>query len=261
MLVKSPKYRKPLHSNQIRLLNIIFKFRFVSVPLLAKYLSKDKSTIYEQLLTLSSQGYIRKNYDSSYQLPPRPASYALATKGIKFLRDNTDLSQTALRNMSKNGAASAALVERSLTTMSLCHQLTQQYPYKFDIYTKSEMSAVDELIRPLPDLMLRRRRNHPTKPEEYLLELLEPSVMSWLLRKRIRAHQELAEASEFQYPNVLLVATNDSTERRIMHILENCYDDFEFYATTIDRLATDDTAIWRQAFEDDEVDRPVFKNL
>ena len=225
------------------------------------YLSKDKSTIYEQLLTLSSQGYIGKNYDKTYRLPPRPATYCLAATGITYLRNQTDLSQTALRNMSKNRAASAALVKRSLTTMALCHQLTQQYPDTFDIYTKSEMAAVDELIRPLPDLMLKRRRNHHTKPEKYLLELLEPSVMSWLLRKRIRAHQEVAEASEYQYPNVLLVASNDSTERRIQRILENCDDDFDFYTTTAARLATDDTKIWRKAFEDDEDDRPILKGL
>lgn len=233
MLVKNPKYRKALNSNQIRLLKIAYKFRFVSVPLLSEYLEKDKSTVYEQLLVLLSQEYITKDYDSSYRLPPRPATYSLANKGIKFLRDTTDLSRTTLRNMYKNKTASEPLIERSLSTMEVVLKLRKQYPDKFDIFTKSEMSQYEAFIRPLPDLYLRRRRKQTSKQHAYLLELLEPSVASWILRKRIQAYQDHFDESEIDnYPCVLFVATNDSTEQRIRRMLEDSYLDFELYTTT-----------------------------
>ena len=36
----------------------------------------------------------------------------------------------------------------------------------FDVYTKFEMSAGGELIRRLADLWLKKRRNHPTQPQQ-----------------------------------------------------------------------------------------------
>ena len=262
MLVKNPSHRKSLNSNQVKLLSIIFKFRFVTVPLLAEYVGKDKSTIYEQLLTLSSQNLIAKNYDSSYRLPPRAATYCLAAKGIKYLRENTKYDHKALRNMFKNGAASDPLVERSLTTMALCHQLKRQYPDTFDIFAKSEMSAAEKFIRPLPDLWLRRKRPHATKPQQYFLEILEPSVMRWIVTKRIRAHETHAEENdEYQYPHVLLIAGNDSTERRVQRILSGCYDDFEFWTTTAKRLASGETKIWWQPDEINDDDKPILLEL
>lgn len=262
MLVKNPSHRKALNSNQVRLLKVIFKFRFVSVPLLAEYLSKDKSTIYEQLLVLSSQNYITKSYDSSYRLPPRPATYAHAAKGIKYLRDNTDLSQTALRNMYKNKTASEALVVQSLSNLKLCLQLRHQYPEIFTIYTKSELTQYDKFLRPLPDLYLQRKNREQDKPNAYLIEFIEAGTFSWILRNRIRTHQDWSDEDYWkQYPYVLFICGNDSTEHRIQRMLENNFSDFEFYTTTTERLATSTTKVWRQVFEDDEDDRPILKGL
>ena len=261
MLVKNPKYRKALNNNQIRLLKLVFTFRFVTVPLLAEYLGKDKSTIYEQLLTLVSQEYITKNYDSSYRLPPRPAMYHLAAKGIKYLRDTTDLSQTALRNQHKNRAASEQLVQQSLQTFTVGNQLQRQYPNQFDLFTKSQLSTVDGFVRPLPDLYLQRTHQSQAKPNSYELELLVPSIPSWLLRKRIRAHCELSDEVHYQYPHVLFVCTNDSTESRLQRMLGNVFQGFEFWTMTTERLMNGKLDIWHEKYCEDEDYQPIFKSL
>ncbi len=241
---------------------IVFKFRFISVPLLSEYLGKDKSTIYEQLLVLASQEYIAKSYDSSYRLPPRPATYALAAKGIKYLRDNTELSQTALRNMYKNKTASEALVVHSLDVFKLWLQFRRQYPDTFDICTKSELSQSDQFLRPLSDLWLRRKKKHEDEPDSYLVECMDAGTLSWILRKRIQAHRDFCDEQDGDvYPYVLFICGNDSTERRIQRMLENTFGEFEFYTTTVERLATDTRKIWRQVFEEDEGGRPILKDL
>lgn len=262
MLVKNPSHRKALNSNQVRLLKVIFKFRFVSVLLLSEYLDKNKSTIYEQLLVLSSQNYISKSYNSSYRLPPRPATYALAAKGIKYLRDTTDLSQTALRNMYKNRTASDTLVVQSLRNLKLCLQLQTQYPGTFSIYTKSELTEYDKFLRPLPDLYLQRKNRQQNKPNGYLVEFIDSSTFSWMLRKRIQAHQDWCDEKHWkEYPHVLFLCGNDSTEHRIQRILENTFGDFEFYTTTTERLANETTKIWRQVFEEDDDGEWIYKGL
>jgi hypothetical protein len=262
VLIKNPSHRKNINPNQIKLLTALFKFRFISIPLLANYLHKDKSTIYEQLLTLTSQDYIQRKYDKTYRLPLKPAAYFLTAKGIAYLRSDPRFSKTALKNMYKNKQASEPLIERCLTTMALYNKLTTDYPETFDIFTRSEMSAVDCFLRPLPDIWLRRTLKHHTKPQHYLVEILEPSVMSWIIRKRIQAHEDFAaEDAETQYPQVLLIAGNDSTEQRIHDILANWFGDVEFWTTTALRLASGKTKIWRAVFEDDEQDQPILRQL
>lgn len=210
MFVRHPKYRKQLSDKQSRILELVFKFRFVSVPLLAECLTKDKSTVYEQLVGLSEQGYLVKTYDRSYRLQLRPATYALAAKGIKYLRDSTNgqLSDTALRNMYKNKTVSEPLVVHSLDICKLWLQLNTQYPDAFDIFTKSELTKLEQFIRPLPDLYLQRKHNRSTKPN-YCLETIEAGTMTWLLKKRLQAHAQWLEEHEDtwgdQYPTLLFV--------------------------------------------------------
>jgi hypothetical protein len=213
-------------------------------------------------LVLTSQKYISKSYDSSYRLPPKPATYALAKKGIRYLREATDLSQTALRNMYKNGTASEPLVEHSLEIFKLCIQLQRQYADQFDIFTKSELSKYDQFLRPLSDLWLRRKKPTDDMPDSYLIEFIEAGTMSWIIRKRIQAHQDFFdEQDEEDYPYVLLIAGNNSTERRTQLLLENVFADFEFWTTTTERLAVSSLEIWKEVFEDDEDDAPILRRL
>jgi hypothetical protein len=165
--------------------------------------------------------------------------------------------------MYRNKAASEQLVEQSLKNFKLCNQLQRQYPDTFDIYSKTELVQFDDdFLRPLCDLWLKRTKQQEDKPNEYQVEFIEAGAFSWLLRKRIVAHQDFFDESDEEvYPYILFVTGNDSTERRIQRMLENCFADFEFWTTTVERLESGETKIWRQVFEDDEEDKPILKRL
>jgi len=252
VLVKNPKYRKQISKSQLRLLLIIFKFRFVSTDCLGSYFKKDKSTIYERLLVLLQQGYIRKSYDSTYRIRQRPAIYSLSTKGIKYLRKNDSrVSENALRNMYKNKPASIELIDHSLDVFKLYMKINNQYLGIFDIFTRSELSAFDDFIRPLPDLYLRRSSKKSTKPT-YQLETIEAGTMTWIIRKRLRAHQDFYEDSDLwnnDYPALLLICGNNNTEKRIQRIAINSFFDFEIYTVTRDRLSTDTKEVWLKEYD------------
>ena len=252
MLVKNPKYRKQISKSQLRLLLIIFKFRFVSTDCLGSYFKKDKSTIYERLLVLLQQGYIRKSYDSTYRIRQRPAIYSLSTKGIKYLRKNDSrVSENALRNMYKNKPASIELIDHSLDILKLYIKINNQYLGILDIFTKSEISAFNDFIRPLPDLFLRRSSKKSAKPS-YQLETIEAGTMTWIIRKRLIAHQEFYEDSEAwqnNYLTLLLLCENNSTERRIQKIVMNSFFDFDVLTTTRERLNTDAKKIWLKEYD------------
>lgn len=259
VLDKVPKYRKSISKSQLRLLLIIFKFRFVSSEYIASWFNKDKSTIYERLFVLVSRGYIRKDYDNTYRLRLRPATYSLTVRGIKCLRGSEiKLSELALRNMYKNSSASLQLVEHSLNVFKLCVLLKNQYSDAstdtFDIFTRSELSDYDDFIRPLPDLYLRRASKRSTKPS-YQLEAIEAGTYTWIIRKRFQAHQDFLDESDTwddNYPTLLFVCGNNNTEKRIQRLIFNSYFDFEVYTTTEERLNTNAAKVWLTEYDPDE---------
>ncbi|MCA9348428.1 hypothetical protein KC867_03395, partial [Candidatus Saccharibacteria bacterium] len=97
------------------------------------------------------------------------------------------------------------------------------------------------------------------KPD-YILDIFPAGTMTWLLRKRLRQHQEAEEESDYIYPNVLLVASNASTERRLFKQVESAIQDFEFYITQEELLLSGDRNVWIDLMESDEdefVRRPL----
>jgi predicted transcriptional regulator len=252
VLVKEPKYRRPVSSNQVRLLYILFKFRFGTSDLIATLVKKDRSTVYESLRTLEKQGYIHKFHNSSYRLRGRPAIYTLAAKGIKYLRDTSKVDPTTLRNFYKNkriAIENEPLVDQCLLVFRIFNLLKAQTGQTFSIYTKHELDKED-FVSPPPELWL-QRQGKSQKPD-YILDIFPAGTMTWLLRKRLRQHQEFAEEYEYFYPNVLLVTGNPNTEKRIFKQVESAIQDFEFYITQQVMLIGHDKEIWIDVVESDE---------
>lgn len=252
MLGKEPKYRRPLSSNQARLLYILFKFRFGTSDLIAAVVKKDRSTVYESLRVLEKQGYIHKFHDSSYRLRGRPAVYTLAAQGIKYLRDNSEIDHTTLRNFYKNkriAIENESLVDHCLLVFRIFAVLKAQTGKKFSIYTKYELDK-DDFVNPKPELWLQRRGN--SQKPDYILDIFPAGTMTWLLRKRLRQHQDFADEYEYLCPNVLLVAGNPNTEKRSFRQVEGAIQDFEFYITQQEMLVDGSKKIWIDVAESEE---------
>jgi hypothetical protein len=264
----SPKYRKALNANQVGLLKLVYKFRFVNTSLLAEVVGKDKSSVYENLYVLVNQEYITKRYDKTYRLRGRPASYCLATKGIRYLRENTKASHKALKNMYKNKRMGEEYIDHCLLAMRISTTLKKQTNGVFSIYSRFELSDYDFFIKPLPDLYLRRDKPKADHQFNYNLDIFDPNLPFWMFRKRISAYQDhrfMVELADGQtYPYVLLVAPNERTEKRLRHYIENIYSIVEIYTTTTDRLLNPDDvhkAVWRGSFDQDEDGTPTFRGL
>jgi len=258
VLVKNPKFRKGISDNQKYLLIVLYKFRFVTTDLVAEFISKDRSTIYESFYVLEKQAYIQKLYDSTYRLRQRPATYCLASKGIRFLRDNTDLDQTTLRNFYKNNKTRQEHIDHCLNVFTIFLSLKRQTGKKFDIFTKYELNR-EANLKPLPELYLKREGK--SKKPDYLLDIMPASTFSWLIRKRIQQYEDFADDSEYLQPNVLLVAGNESTEKRLFKLLYENYADFKYFITQQQLLLNGkDGKVWIDVGESEE-DEMVEVNL
>ncbi len=252
MLVKNPKYHKRLSNKQLKLLYALFRFRFASTDLVAELVSRDRSTIYEAFNVLEKQKLIHKFYDKTYRLRSRPAIYCLATKGIKHLRENTELNDKTLRNFYKNKSMDEEYIDKCLNVFVIYLKLRKSMGSKFNLHTKWELSREAFPGPPLPELWLERKQA-VSGELDYVLDIFPAFTPSWLLRRRLRQYQDFEDDSEYESSHVLLVAQNESTERRLFKLAENTIQDFEFYITQQDLLLNSkDEAIWIDLMESDE---------
>ncbi|MDQ5932001.1 MAG: hypothetical protein QG649_86 [Patescibacteria group bacterium] len=262
------QHRSKLSDSQIKLLGLIAKFRFVTVELVSTWREKSKATMYERLAVLEDLGYIQKRYEKAWKLLGRPAVYSLTGKGLRVLRDTSSgyFTDAVIRNQYKNRSASLQLVDHSLDVAKLCVQLHKQYDGTYDIFAKSEIDQFEAFLRPLSDLYIRTNHTGENgRAIHYQLETIEAGAFTWMIKKRINAHQEWFDENneedwgfEDNYPTLLLLCDNISTEKRIHRLTDEAYMDFETWTTTRERFDSSSKDIWihyRDEYEEDGVMR------
>lgn len=84
-------HRSNLNPNQIHLLTLLYKFRFITPKLIAAYKKSSLSSTNHSLAVLMSRGYIERNFFSRYRIQGKAAEYYLSAKGIAYLRDAQQL--------------------------------------------------------------------------------------------------------------------------------------------------------------------------
>lgn len=220
--------------------------------------------MYERLAILEDQGYLQKRYEKRWKLLGRQAVYSLTGKGLRVVRDHSPgyFTDAVIRNQYKNRSASLQLVDHSLDVAKLCVQLYKQYNGKYDIFSKSEIDQFEEFMRPLPDLYIRtNRKDEDDQPIHYQLETIEAGTFTWMIKKRINAHQEWFDDNndedwgfEDNYPHLLLVCDNKSTEKRIHRLTDEAYMDYETWTTTRERFNTGEKRVWLRYYDEDEME-------
>ncbi len=258
------QHRKQLSTGQIKLLGLLGKFRFVTVEIVSSWRDRSKATIYTRLAILENQGYLQKRFEKSWKLLGRPAVYSLTGKGIRMIRDYKPgyFTDAVIRNQYKNRSASLQLMDQNLDMAKLCVQLYKQYEGTYDIFSKSEIDRFEEFIRPLPDLYLRtNRKDEDGQPIHYQLETIEAGTFTWMIKKRINAHQDWFDENYDEdwgfadnYPNLLLVCEYKSTEKRIHRLTDEAYMDFETWTTTRERFNSREKKIWLRYYDVDEME-------
>jgi hypothetical protein len=131
--------------------------------------------------------------------------------------------------------------------------LKSQYLDTTQFFTRSELSAYDHFVRPLPDIYIQQASKQSTKPN-YQLEIIKAGTFTWIIRKRIQAHQDFLDESDDwndDYPILLFVCGNNSTEKRIQRLVLNNYYDFEVYTSTQERLNSGKTKVWLKEYDPD----------
>ncbi len=258
--IEKEKTRKKLNSKQIEILEALYKFRFITSELVVQYqeLSSRKYT-YRRLANLVEQEYIGRNYNSSYRLQNKYASYYLKPKAIRFLKQQpkSELNLKVLNNAYKDKNASQHFIDHSIEVFELYIKFMELYKYEtstspavnktsktsqslLEFYAKTELYEYDFFPRPLPDGYLRFVAKARYKTSTFMLEYIEAATPYFLVRRRIKQyinHIDSGDWTDGDYPLVLIVCETPVLERRITRYiiksLEDIYvDELSFGLTT-----------------------------
>jgi predicted transcriptional regulator len=250
--------RNKLNDNQIKLLKLLYKFRFVTAELVAEHKAIRRSAVNNSFSILLDQELIARRYDNSYKLQGKGATYYLTPKAVRLLRDSYKLNETTSRTMLKNKRLSEVFVKHNLTIMAAYLNLRGTYPDIFNVFSKSELGDLDYFPEPKPDLYLSRKKPGGNAHNEYMLDIFSDNRL-FIIKKRIDVyidHYDSGDWGEEEYPTILLVCPDSRTEQRTQKYVESLLEDFDLLTTTKDALLnkhTKETAIWTDVFNPEEL--------
>ncbi len=82
-------HRTYLNKNQILILKLAYKFRYLTSTTLNRRLQRSQNAANNALNILHETGYLHKIYDESFRLQNKSARYCLTTKALQFLSDES----------------------------------------------------------------------------------------------------------------------------------------------------------------------------
>lgn len=242
------------HSIHIQTLTLIYKFRYLSSPLLAELRHINRTVAFRTLETLYQKDLLNKRFDKSYKLLGKPASYSLNINGINYLKERMELNKNYAHTHYKNKINSERFITESLDILRTFVIINEFYPYTFTTFTKAEMTAFsDKFPKPLPHLYLNRMKLDNTRPNFYMLDILvnqDKKVIAARIDKYFK-HYESGDWEEEEHPVILLVVADSYIERETLKMIESMKDsnyieddELIFMLTTQKALFSENKNIW-----------------
>lgn len=263
---------KNITKKQLAVLKQLYRFRFGTSDLLARSLDlKDGRYIHMRLDALVKQEYIGKNYDSSYKLEGKPATYYLLPKAFAALKqyvktDGKEVSLKSLRNAYKDKEASERFIAKKLAVFTIYDKLRASYGESLGFWTKEQLNfdKYDYFPELKPDAYLTITPEGPRPRDRcFFLNYLDDETPFFVHVRRLQKYVDYVEAGEWEEATdsklrgVLIVCESTSLLKRVRKKLAQIVDEDEvprFCYTTLD-------GIKRSAAEDDEVWQMVGRPL
>lgn len=253
-------------SNQLAVLKLLYRFRFGTTDLLARALElKDGRYIHTRLEALVAQEYIGKNYDSSYKLGGKSATYYLLPKAFKALKQQhkttgKELSDKTLRNAYKDKEASNEFIARKLAVFTIYDKLRAVHGANLKLWTMDQLNLdkYDYFPQPKPDAYLTIiPEGLRPRSRDFFLNYLDEDTPFFVHVRRLQKYIDYVEANEWEdatsskLRSVLLVCESTSLLKRIRKKLAQAVDENEaprFCYTTLQALrdsTTEDDEVWQ----------------
>ncbi len=251
-----PKHRRKLNAEQLEVLGLLYKFRFGSNDLIARYFGKkDRSFVFKRLKILLEQGLIGKRFESSYRIQGKPAAYYLLPAGARVLQESRPDREINIKAIYKDKDVSNDFVKYCLHVFNLFYQLKVLYGDGLKFFTKRQLARYDYFEDFVPSAYMNLDIDGAEK--DFFLEYLQTGQPFFTTLRKLKQYVDYADGGDWEagtesdFPKVLLVCDNASLQKRLIkkapHILEDADDDLQFFVTTQDNLD-----MWHDLADPDE---------
>ena len=270
------KYRRPLNKQQLRVLFILYWYRFCTSKQIAVSLKRsDPKSIQSKLKVLEDQELISKRYDKTYKLAGRPAEYYITLKGARALEkaqpDTTN--PWATKSLYKNKTVSDEFLRHTITVAEKAQRLRALYGDKPWILPKSYMAKYSVYPTWTPDLHIKTPERGETPAKQYFLDIWDGTKPFFVSVMKTRNYVNFKESGDWQedepYPAILAICEDAHTQkklnRQMKRILDESWDDELVFATTtrqqLDEATKPTDKIWLKVDLDNEAELVSLKGL
>jgi len=260
--MNTPKFRKSINPNQLQILQLLFKFRYISSPLLATITNKSRQSVQQTFQRLEEQDFVGKKYNSSFRLQGKQAIYYLRPKAIRELKQRYNFNQSALNVMARNASLSETFMEHHLEVIKAYLRLKNDYSSEFHIFSQYELASFDYFMRPLPDLYLHRIKQHKNLPTDYVISIFSDKP-TFVIKKQLETYWRHCDTNTWQsetksqYPSILICCSNPRTESTIQSYSERLIDrtggdELNILTTTTKALLSEEPTVWSDVLQPDK---------
>lgn len=227
-------------NKQQEILILIYQFRFLNrVQIQALLNHKDYKTINQWLKDLTEKEYINRIYSDKAGENMKPAIYYLNLNGVKCIK-SLGFSPVQIKKLNREKERSESFISKHILIADIWLDLQSKSDnkIKFAAATSSDLTDPDYRYNFLAELgidLLYAKISGSVK-KYYLLEILEPTLPLYLIRKRIKNYFDFYFSNTWEdntkenFPTVLVIcptlAMLISIKRFTKKILSE-YDDTE----------------------------------
>lgn len=270
------KYRRPLNKQQLRVLFVLYWYRFCTSKQIAVSLKRsDPKSIQNKLQILEDQELVSKRYDKSYKLAGRPAEHHITPKGARALEaaqpDTTN--SWATKSLYKNKTVSNEFLKHTVAVVDVAQHLRALYGDKPRILPKSYMAKYSFYPKWTPDLHLKIPARGETPTKHYFVDVWDGSKPFFVSVRKTKNYVNFKESGDWEadepYPAILAICEDAYTQkklnRQMKRILDDSWDDELVFATTtrkqLDEAMKPTEKIWRKIDPDYEAEMVSLKQL
>jgi hypothetical protein len=215
---------KQLTKQQLELVELVYKFRFVTSRLVCeKYGRRSKAVMHRRLQLLQEQGILGMRYDGHMRLRGEPASYYLLPEGIAALKAQSDpelVSRRTLQTAYKDRTAEKTFISDSLAIFQLYNYYRGLYGESMSFSTKSNMTfaAFDYFPDPIPNGFIRHVQSGAVQC--YFLEYIRSHITPVGQYKLVKKYADYFADDKWSSrrsgsPIILLVCETESVFKAI----------------------------------------------
>ncbi len=245
------KARSPivnLTANQERILRILFKFRFATVYSIAHIISNHRSSVYDVLEGLITEGLVIKVYAKEFRINRRAAYYYLSPGGVTQVKKIMDVKEATVHTLYNNGTASEEFIDHCLKLIEIYPVLRSNLPEDSNIFSKQEINRFNEFPKNRPDFYIR------TPEGKEGIVVLADDRPAYIIRKQrdeIISHSENEGWTQDTYPYIYFILKDSAalntflyTTRKKLEELGVEEHDLHIRATYLSALNLSSILIW-----------------